>query len=243
MLWTITFASSAFLLSHVVLALCKKEPFVFSSTSTSIPMAEKISVLPLRDPWPISSVTNEDLEALDEAGLLCPRSPSPQPEWFAPGDEQMPDPPVGYVVSFTSLHELGVGVLASLFMWAVLHYYGVELHNFNPNSIAQVAIFTVACVGFLGIEPHWDLWLHLFWAEPLSVPSEVRRVRHAVRAGGCTLQLPSDQAHLYFPATLTSSNKGWQSRWFYLHNDDRRLSTFMHHVILGAEERWRWGLP
>jgi hypothetical protein len=30
----------------------------------------------------------------------------------------------------------------------------VELHNFNPISIAQAAIFSTVCEGFLGIEPH-----------------------------------------------------------------------------------------
>jgi hypothetical protein len=70
----------------------------------------------------------------------------------------------------------------------------------------------------------------------------VRRVPHAVHAGGCTLQLRSDRAVLYIPATVTSSNKGWQSRWFCLRNDDERLPPFTHRVILGAEERWRWGL-
>ena len=68
-------------------------------------------------------------------------------------------------------------------------------------------------------------------------------MRHAVRAGGCTLQLHSDRAALYIPATLTSSNKGWQSRWFYLRNDDDWLPAFTHRVVLGAEEKWRWGLP
>jgi hypothetical protein len=41
-------------------------------------------------------------------------------------------------------------------------------------------------------------------------------VRHTVWAGGCKLELRSDRVQLYIPATLTSSNKGWQSRWFYL---------------------------
>jgi hypothetical protein len=41
-------------------------------------------------------------------------------------------------------------VPASRFMRALLHYYGVELHNFNPNSIAQAAIFTTVCEGFFG---------------------------------------------------------------------------------------------
>jgi hypothetical protein len=93
-------------------------------------------------------------------------------------------------------------------MRALLHYYRVELHNFNPNSIAQAAIFTAVYEGYLGIEPHWDMWIHLFHTKPFSLPSEVRRVCHIVRVDGCTLQLRSDRAQLYIPATITSSNKG-----------------------------------
>jgi len=44
----------------------------------------------------------------------------------------------------------------------------VELHNFNPNSIMQVAVFAMVCEGYLGIPPHWNLWLHLFKAEMFS---------------------------------------------------------------------------
>jgi hypothetical protein len=194
---------------HAIFAFCSKELFVSSPSSSSIVMAEKISVLPPRDPWPISFVTKEDLEALVDAGLLHPRSHGPQPKSFAPGDEQMSDLIMGYLVSFTSFHERGFVVPASRFMRALAHYYGVELSNFNPNSISQATIFTAVCKGFLGIEHHWDLWLHLFRAEAFSLPSEVRRVRHAVRASGCTLQLCSDRAQLYIPVNLTSSNKGW----------------------------------
>jgi hypothetical protein len=61
---------------------------------------------------------------------------------------------VGYVVSFTPFHERGFRVPASRCMRALPHYYEVELHNFNPNSIALVAIFTSICEGFLGIKPH-----------------------------------------------------------------------------------------
>jgi hypothetical protein len=64
-------------------------------------MAKKINILPPCDPWPISSVTVEDLEALVEASLLHPHSSSLQPEWFALSDEQMSNPPAGYIVSFT----------------------------------------------------------------------------------------------------------------------------------------------
>jgi hypothetical protein len=43
---------------------------------------------------------------------------------------------VTYVVSFIPFHERGFGMPVSRFMRVLPHYYGVELHNFNPNSIA-----------------------------------------------------------------------------------------------------------
>jgi hypothetical protein len=98
-----------------------------------------------------------------------------------------PSAPPGYVVSFVSFHERGFGVPASRFMRAILHVYGVELHNLSPNSISQAAIFAAVCEGYLGIAPHWDLWTHLFSAELFASPTGERRVRMAVRAGGCIL--------------------------------------------------------
>jgi hypothetical protein len=130
-------------------------------------MADRVTVVPPRDLRPFSTVTVDYLEALIADGLLRPLSSDPQPEWMVPASEADPTPPTGYVVSFVSFHERGFGVPASRFMRALLHYYGVELHNFNPNSIAQAAIFTAVCEGFLGIGPHWDLWTHLFSAELL----------------------------------------------------------------------------
>jgi hypothetical protein len=126
-------------------------------------------------------------------------------------------------------------------MRALLHYYGVELHNFNPNSIAQAAVFAVVCEGFLGIDPHLDLWTHLFSAELFASTTEAKKIRMAVRAGGCTLQLRPGRAQLYIPTILVSSNKGWQRRWFYLRNDDGRLLSFSQQVVTAADSNWRWG--
>jgi hypothetical protein len=69
----------------------------------------------------------------------------------------------------------------------------------------------------------------------------VKKFHHTVRAGGCMLQLCSDRAQLYIPASLTSSNKGWQSCWFYLINDDGRLLAYTKRVVTVAGEHWRWG--
>jgi hypothetical protein len=132
-------------------------------------------------------------------------------------------------------------VPASRFMRALLHYYGVELHNFNPNSIAQAAIFAAVCEGFLGIDPHWDLWTHLFSAELFALTTGEKKVYMAVRAGGCTLQLRQGRVQQYIPAILVSSNKGWQRRWFYLRNDDRRLPSFSQRVVTAAGSNWRRG--
>jgi hypothetical protein len=123
---------------------------------------------------------------------------------------------------------------ASHFMRALLHHYEVELHNFNPNSIAQADIFAAVCEGFLGIDPHRDLWTHLFSAEFFAASTDVKKVRMAVRAGGCTLELRLGRAQQYIPASLVSSNKGWQNQWFYLRNNDRMLPPFSQRVVTAA---------
>jgi len=75
------------------------------------------------------------------------------------------------------------------------HYYGVELHNFNPNSIAQAAIFVAVYEGYLGIAPH------LFRAGHTTKPTGTTGTRKMMRAEGCTaLQVRQDRQHLYIPA-------------------------------------------
>jgi hypothetical protein len=189
-------------------------------------MADRVTIVPPRDPWPFSTITADDLETLVAEGLLCPLSDERQPEWIPPPSGATLSPPPGYVVSFVSFHEWGFGVPASHFMRAILHVYGVELHNLNPNSISQAAIFAAVCEGYLGIDPHWDMWTHFFSTELFASPTGERRVCTAVRAGGCILQLRQVRAPQYILAILASSNKGWQRRWFYLRNDDGRLPSF-----------------
>jgi hypothetical protein len=206
-------------------------------------MVDRVTIVPPRDPWPFSTVTVDDLETLVAEGLLRPLSGDSQPEWMAPPSGAAPSLPPGYVVSFVSFHERGFGVPANHFMRAILHVYGVELHNLSPNSISQAAIFAAVCEGYLGIDPHWDLWTHLFSAELFASPMGERRVRMAVRAGGCILQLRQAWVPQYIPAILASSNKGWQRRWFYLRNDDGRLPSFSKRVVTAAADNWRYGTP
>ena len=76
------------------------------------------------------------LQSLIDGGLLRSVIDPNGPEWIAPLGELEPRPCDGYIVSFVSFHERGLGVPVDQFMRALPHYYGVELHNFNPNCIA-----------------------------------------------------------------------------------------------------------
>jgi hypothetical protein len=106
-----------------------------------------------------------------------------------PTNHREPAPQEGYVVSFVTFHERGLGMPLSQFMRAILHYYGVELHHLAPNSISQAAIFVAICEGYLGMEPHGKLWLRLFKVEHFAKKVGERGVRRAVHARSCTLQV------------------------------------------------------
>jgi hypothetical protein len=79
-------------------------------------MAKKITILPPRDAWPMSSIPDADMEALVDAGLLWHQTTGPQPEWIAPHNEQVLNSSAGCIISFTPFHEWGFGVPASRFM-------------------------------------------------------------------------------------------------------------------------------
>jgi hypothetical protein len=69
-----------------------------------------------------------------------------------PASDREPNPLYGYIVSFVRLHERGFTAPTSSFMRGFCYHYGVELHNFAPNAILQVACFVAICEGFLGIQ-------------------------------------------------------------------------------------------
>ena len=110
-------------------------------------------VLPA-DPWGPSDVSEETLQSLVDDGLLRPVTDPNRPEWIAPRGEPEPRPRDGYIVSLVAFHEHGLGLPTDRFMRALPHYYSVERHNFNPNSIAQAAIFVTVCEVYLGKRGH-----------------------------------------------------------------------------------------
>jgi hypothetical protein len=53
------------------------------------------------DPWGRSSFSDKIVSWLVEDGLLRPVTNAVQPEWIVLSNENEPNPPTGYVVSFT----------------------------------------------------------------------------------------------------------------------------------------------
>jgi hypothetical protein len=157
--------------------------------------------------WPRSTVTEFVLHELENGGQLAPNVDGQPPVWIVPpAADREPNPPFGYVVSFVRHHERGFAAPTSRFMRGLCYHYGVELHNFAPNTISQAATFVGVCEGFLGILANWDRWVHLFRAELHTLSTLEPRVHLVVRAGGMSISLRESHRELYIPCTMTSNN-------------------------------------
>jgi hypothetical protein len=169
-------------------------------------------------------VTDFALNELVNGGQLAPNVEGQPPAWIVPpAADREPNLLFGYVVSFIRHHEHGFAAPASRFMRGLCHHYGVEFHNFTPNTISQAATFVGICEGFLGIPVNWDIWIHLFRVELHTLTTHEPRVRRAVRAGGLSISLRDSRREFYIPCTMTSDNVEWEQGWFYLRNDGTGL--------------------
>jgi hypothetical protein len=157
------------------------------------------------DKWRPSTVTERRLRDLEKEGLLRPLASSTWPEWITlPAEHREPSPPEGYVVSFITFHHHGLGSPPSRFMRALLHHYDIELQHFSPNTIS-----VAACEGYMGVMPHWELWLHLFRGELFHAPGGATVVRKLVRADCLNLVQKTgraDEPREYIPTGLTSNH-------------------------------------
>ena len=73
------------------------------------------------DPGYKSTISPQRLEGLVRRGLLRPLTAAE--EWRLPGEEDEPQPPEGYVVSFAHFHERGFTMPTHHFLWGLLDYY------------------------------------------------------------------------------------------------------------------------
>jgi hypothetical protein len=200
-------------------------------------MAGKSQILPM-DAWARSSVMERKLEELVRDGLLRSRASRSQLEWrVPPSDHRELAPLEGYVVSFIAFHERGLRMPPSRFMRALLHYYKVA-----PPTPSCRHHLRGGLRGYLGMEPHWNLWLHLFKAEHFAKKAGERGVWCVVHAGSCTFQVRVGRGKQYIPGQLISSNSGWLNEWFYLRNDDDWLPRFSGWVLMSCKDNWTYGV-
>jgi hypothetical protein len=171
------------------------------------------------------------LHRLVEAGQLPPLTDTVERK--IPGEESVPRPPKGYVVSFVAFHERGFSVPAERFIWAVLFEYGLQFQHLNPNNIQQMAAFEAMCEGYLRISAHWHLFKYFFMFVFLKDASK------AVMIGCANLRMKQDRGDDYTPFSLTSSNSGWHKGWFYLRNDPEfALLTYTGNSITQGLRCW-----
>ena len=127
------------------------------------------------------------------------------------------------------------------FFYRLLHYYQIELHNLDPNSILQISSFVALNEGYLGIKPNFALWKHFFFASVFSKTLKIGGTT-PVHAGSCLLQIRQSRMSQYIPMKGSSSHKGWHLKWFYLRSDpDAPLPRYSGRFFREAPEYWNWG--
>ena len=113
----------------------------------------------------VSSVTEEDITKLREAGYLA-----------ANIAHRLPD--AGQIVPTLEPHERvvfldhfirGLGFPLHPFVHGLMFYYALDFHNLAPNFILNISVFIVVSEAFLRIKPHFGLWLKTFNVKPKVV--------------------------------------------------------------------------
>jgi hypothetical protein len=162
-----------------------------------------------RDGWRKSKCSNADLKALVDEGLLQSQEII---QWCAATEDKRPYEEAEEIVLFEHFVERMLALPTSNFFCGLLFHYGTQLHHLNPNSILHIAIFVHFYEAFLGIEPYFNLFCHLFH---LRAQPNVDKIEVVGEAG---LQLRQGMEKVYIPYKFPSSLSGWKEHWFYIGN-------------------------
>ena len=80
-----------------------------------------------------------------------------------------------------------------------------------------MSVFVHLCEAFLGIEPHFELFRHLFHLKPQPNSASLDVV------GGAGIQLRQKMDRVYIPYKLSQKVIDWKPRWFYVENQGNSL--------------------
>ncbi|KAK1679754.1 hypothetical protein QYE76_040602 [Lolium multiflorum] len=86
-------------------------------------------------------------------------------------------------------------------------HIGFRLHQLTPNSLLHISIFITLCECFLGIQPHWGLWKHIFYLRRNNSRNVIYNV-----GGICICVRPNvDYFDVKFPDSIQGLRK--ERRW------------------------------
>lgn len=139
--------------------------------------------------------------------------------WRLTAGERFPDPQPGELVVFEHFFYHGFGLPAHPFIRKLLQYYDILHIHLHPNSYLQLSIVINLCEACLGIEPHFNLFRHLF---------QLKASGGAWVVGAVYLMMREGASEDYKAIPLNTSLKRWKAKWFYagnvgIHGEDAEL--------------------
>ena len=170
--------------------------------------------------WERCSVPHSELVVLQTKGFLPPAFMVQVRAGLATYKggkqaENVPSPSKGERVCLISYLIRGLGFPIHPFLWGLLEFYGLQLHNLTPASILHIAGFVALCELFLGIEAHFALWKRLFCLVPRSYEGSIYQV------GGAEIWRIAETG--YLSGTPKKTSEDWPSEWFYIEDITSRI--------------------
>ena len=134
-------------------------------------------------------------------------------------------------VVFRDFMEHDLAFPVSEFFYALLQFWGIQLHHLTPQSILHLSIFTHFCEAFLGILPHFHLFQHFFILVPFPNATKPAVV------GGCELILHPETRDEYLAYDPAGKGLEWKKFWFYVGNFYRDPRLHRSHMWYNSSPR------
>ena len=111
---------------------------------------EEEAVANLSTGWRKSKMSQAAVQELENMGLLQSQAVI---QWRAGEGEHYPFEGTLETVVFRDFVERVLALPVSEFFYALLQFWGIQLHHLTPQSILHLSIFTHFCEAFFGILP------------------------------------------------------------------------------------------
>jgi hypothetical protein len=118
-----------------------------------------------------------------------------------------------------------------------MNEWEMELQHLNLNGLLHIAGFIILYEGFLGIDPHANLFRAFFYGQALLAKGDPK----LASVGGFGLQKRARRLGDYPVYTAADSNRGWHEEWFYIKNPAGNPLPSFTGAFPVRKESWTWG--